>query len=100
MTNTLIYPRRDTNRYLNQCASSQQAGPKLWLPLRIENLVELNIASVFYISASMSDLSVNLTAPNGRTYTQPLGLFINNEFLKSSSGQTITSIDPAYVNLQ
>ncbi|CAH0054364.1 unnamed protein product [Clonostachys solani] len=36
-----------------------------------------------------------LQAPNGRKYEQPTGLFINNEFVASSSGQTITSIDPA-----
>lgn len=40
-------------------------------------------------------LSTELTAPNGRKYTQPTGLFINNEFVPSLSGQTITSIDPA-----
>ncbi|KAL4786871.1 aldehyde dehydrogenase domain-containing protein [Aspergillus varians] len=42
----------------------------------------------------MAALSVDLTAPNGRRYSQPTGLFINNEFV-ASSGQTITSIDPA-----
>ncbi|KAF3761251.1 aldehyde dehydrogenase [Cryphonectria parasitica EP155] len=42
----------------------------------------------------MAALTVSLTAPNGRKYDQPLGLFINNEFVKSSSGSTITSIDP------
>jgi hypothetical protein len=42
----------------------------------------------------MSDLSVELTAPNGKKYTQPTGLFINNEWVKSSNGQKITSINP------
>ncbi|KAL2040248.1 hypothetical protein N7G274_007151 [Stereocaulon virgatum] len=42
----------------------------------------------------MSDLVVNLKAPNGREYKQPIGLFINNEFVKSSSGEKITSINP------
>lgn len=45
----------------------------------------------------MSGLSVELTTPNGHRYTQPTGLFINNEFVPSSGG-AITSIDPAYVN--
>ncbi|KPM43930.1 putative aldehyde dehydrogenase-like protein [Neonectria ditissima] len=36
-----------------------------------------------------------LEAPNGVKYTQPTGLFINNEFVESSSGKTLTSIDPA-----
>ncbi|KAN0103173.1 putative aldehyde dehydrogenase [Hyaloscypha variabilis] len=42
----------------------------------------------------MSDLSIELTAPNGRKYTQPTGLFINNEWVKSSDGKKITSINP------
>ena len=52
----------------------------------------------FHSSATiMSDLSVQLTAPNGRTYTQPIGLFINNEFVKSKSGEKFASINPSYV---
>lgn len=41
-----------------------------------------------------STMEVELTAPNGRRWTQPLGLFINNEFVKSSNGQKIASINP------
>jgi hypothetical protein len=43
-----------------------------------------------------SDLHVELTAPNGRKYTQPIGLFINNEWVKSSNGQKLTTINPTY----
>lgn len=39
--------------------------------------------------------SVQLTAPNGVSYSQPTGLFINNEFVPATGGETITSIDPA-----
>ncbi|KAJ5666125.1 uncharacterized protein N7477_008573 [Penicillium maclennaniae] len=39
-------------------------------------------------------LSVGIFTPNGHSYQQPTGLFINNEFV-ASSGQTITSLDPA-----
>lgn len=39
---------------------------------------------------------VQLTAPNGVSWAQPTGLFINNEFVAAQSGETITSIDPAY----
>jgi hypothetical protein len=46
----------------------------------------------------MSDLHIELTAPNGRKYTQPTGLFINNEWVKSSDGKKITSINPTYVS--
>lgn len=42
----------------------------------------------------MSDLKVDLTAPNGRKISLPTGLFINNEFVKATGGQTITSINP------
>ncbi|OCK85198.1 aldehyde dehydrogenase-like protein [Lepidopterella palustris CBS 459.81] len=42
----------------------------------------------------MSDLFIELTAPNGCKYTQPTGLFINNEWVKSKSGEKITSINP------
>jgi aldehyde dehydrogenase (NAD(P)+) len=47
--------------------------------------------------STRSRMEVELTAPNGKKWTQPLGLFINNEFVKSSNGQTITSINPACV---
>jgi hypothetical protein len=53
----------------------------------------------FSSSITMADLHVELTAPNGRKYTQPTGLFINNEWVKSSDGKKITSINPAYVPL-
>lgn len=33
--------------------------------------------------------------PNGVEYEQPTGLFINNEFVKASSGETIASINPS-----
>ncbi|KAH7305501.1 aldehyde dehydrogenase domain-containing protein [Stachybotrys elegans] len=39
-------------------------------------------------------LSTELEAPNGKRYTQPIGLFINNEWVPSSDGSTITSINP------
>jgi aldehyde dehydrogenase (NAD(P)+) len=42
----------------------------------------------------MSDLSVELTAPNGRKYTQPTGLFINNEWVAGSKGEKITTVNP------
>ncbi|KAL1850816.1 mitochondrial aldehyde dehydrogenase [Paecilomyces lecythidis] len=42
----------------------------------------------------MAGLSVQLKAPNGREYTQPIGLFINNEFVASKSGAKIASINP------
>lgn len=43
----------------------------------------------------MSDLYTELTAPNGIKWNQPLGLFINNEFVAASGESTITAVDPA-----
>ena len=43
----------------------------------------------------MAQLARDLVAPNGVKYTQPTGLFINNEFVKAAKGETIDSIDPA-----
>ena len=43
----------------------------------------------------MVPLFADLEAPNGVKYRQPTGLFINNEFVESSSNQTIVSLDPA-----
>ncbi|KAL3480892.1 aldehyde dehydrogenase [Aspergillus californicus] len=43
----------------------------------------------------MSDLEIELTAPNGIKFTQPLGLFINNEWVPSLGGDRIATIDPA-----
>ncbi|KAJ5227154.1 uncharacterized protein N7469_007160 [Penicillium citrinum] len=39
--------------------------------------------------------SVEIVAPNGQRYQQPTGLFINNEFVPATGGQTIISLDPA-----
>ena len=47
----------------------------------------------------MADLFVDLTAPNGRKYKQPVGLFINNEFVASKSGEKLTSINPTLAPL-
>ncbi|SPO01181.1 probable aldehyde dehydrogenase [Cephalotrichum gorgonifer] len=43
---------------------------------------------------SSTAAGVRLTAPNGRSWTQPTGLFIGNEFVPSSNGQTLTTINP------
>ena len=45
----------------------------------------------------MSDLTIDLTAPDGKSFTLPTGIFIDNEFVKSKSGEKITSINPTSV---
>lgn len=39
-------------------------------------------------------LHVDITLPNGIKYEQPVGLFINNQFVKSSLGKTFSVISP------
>lgn len=53
----------------------------------------------FSHSARLRNMEVQLSAPNGQKWSQPIGLFINNEFVKSSNDQKIASINPAYVSL-
>lgn len=48
-------------------------------------------------AAAASDLEVELTAPNGRRWMQPLGLFVGNEFVDSQQGHRITTVNPLYV---
>lgn len=40
-------------------------------------------------------LEYEVTLPDGLKFTQPAGLFINNEFVKSKAGKTIDSINPS-----
>jgi aldehyde dehydrogenase (NAD+) len=40
-------------------------------------------------------LEAKLTAPSGREYVQPLGLFINNQFVLPNDKATLTVTDPA-----
>ncbi|KUI54339.1 Aldehyde dehydrogenase [Cytospora mali] len=40
-------------------------------------------------------MEVELTAPNGKKWSQPLGLYIGGEFVKSSNEQKIVSINPS-----
>ncbi|TKX20013.1 aldehyde dehydrogenase-5 [Elsinoe australis] len=37
---------------------------------------------------------VPLTAPNGRTFDQPTGLFINNKWVQSADGKSIETVNP------
>lgn len=39
----------------------------------------------------------NLTAPNGTKFTQPVGLFINNQWVAGHDSNAIVTIDPSYV---
>lgn len=41
--------------------------------------------------------TIDMKLPNGVNYTQPLGLFISNEYTQAS-GDEFEVIDPAYVS--
>ncbi|KAK8868970.1 aldehyde dehydrogenase [Apiospora arundinis] len=43
----------------------------------------------------MSPTEVTLTAPNGHSWKQPLGLFVNNEFVESQDAKTLAVVNPA-----
>ncbi|OBT51798.1 hypothetical protein VE04_08108 [Pseudogymnoascus sp. 24MN13] len=43
----------------------------------------------------MASLSVELSTPTSGKYTQPTGLFINNEFVKAVEGKTFETFNPA-----
>ena len=51
---------------------------------------------IFSINRGAMDTTVDLILPNGIRYQQPIGLFINNEFVKSKSGKTFETIDPRW----
>lgn len=52
-------------------------------PLNIKNSFKLN--QFYSMSTAIKAESVKITTPNGHTYDQPTGLFINNEFWQSSN---------------
>ncbi|KAK4661471.1 mitochondrial aldehyde dehydrogenase [Podospora pseudopauciseta] len=75
------------------CAPSR-TPPLLSLSLRSHKPTTLR-PRYFSLSTHLrTKMEVELTAPNGRKWTQPLGLFINNEFVKSSNEQKLASINP------
>jgi aldehyde dehydrogenase (NAD+) len=45
----------------------------------------------------MAEMLTTITAPNGKQFEQPLGLFINNEFVPSSDSQKLDTINPLSV---
>ncbi|CAM9022562.1 unnamed protein product [Wickerhamomyces anomalus] len=45
--------------------------------------------------SSKLPLSVNVNLPNGKSYNQPTGLFIDNKFVPSRQGKTFEVINPA-----
>ncbi|KAG5925345.1 hypothetical protein E4U42_004399 [Claviceps africana] len=50
--------------------------------------------SVLAPVSGSSSPEIHLTAPNGRSWTQPLGIFIGNEFTQTPAASTIATINP------
>ncbi|KAG6015149.1 hypothetical protein E4U54_004118 [Claviceps lovelessii] len=67
--------------FCKQRASSLSCHPPILFPTRC-------------FSSSCSSTDIHLTAPNGRCWIQPLGLFVDNEFINPSSASTITTTNP------
>jgi len=89
------------NYFAAPSALRASARPCAFAASRLVAGKPLQSSSVRFFSPSsrlptMADLKVDLTAPNGKKFTLPTGLFINNEFLKGSGGK-ITSINPRSV---
>lgn len=61
---------------------------------RLSNTIYRRKTSHLHTRIRTMALQVQLKAPNGVEFTLPTGLFINNEFVKSTSSQRITSISP------
>ena len=66
-------------------------------PTRLVIVSFRNFSSTPRARQNNPKMEVELTAPNGKKWTQPLGLFINNEFVKSSNEQKIASVNPTSV---
>lgn len=65
------------------------------LPSGLSTIVHSSPVLYRRFYTEMANLSVELTAPNGRSYIQPIGLFINNDFVVSKSGEKLASINPS-----
>lgn len=93
-----LTPLRLSSRLLSSplCLSrpSDPSPPTPSLPLRLPGFPSTARQRTFSTSPKMAGLEVSLTAPNGKKFSLPTGLFINNEFVKSSSGAQLTSINP------
>lgn len=62
------------------------------------SILHFSTSAPFYLCATptaLNKMDIELSAPNGKKWTQPLGLFVNNEFIKSSNDQKLASINPA-----
>ncbi len=84
-----MHPSLSTPRFLSTLHTLRPSSPLRYLHVPSRETLS-------YTRFKMSDLSIELTAPNGRKYTQPTGIFIDNEWVKPKSGDKITSINPSY----
>ena len=79
--------RSSSSRRIYSCFTS----PTIFIYVHLLSAIE---SPLYTPLIKMSNLVQKITAPNGVTYEQPLGLFINNKWTTSSNGQKIVSINP------
>lgn len=65
------------------------------LTARVNRTLIRSVATPLVRFYSNLPLSVNITLPNGTTYEQPTGLFINNEFVFPKARKTFEVISPS-----
>lgn len=82
---------------LNQQQENTFEFPMLRLTTRTNTLRSPRVFSALSSIRCYSDLPVyqTITLPNGQTYEQPTGLFINGEFVKSQQHKTFEVINPS-----
>ena len=80
-----------------RCLHPTTTTPPLRIPSTIRSIPNNPTFAhrYFHSTRIMSDVVLQLTAPNGRKYSQPIGLFINNEFVPSKSGEKLATINPS-----
>lgn len=86
---------------LSRWIVSSSKLPASFRPSAVSSIPQLQFVRRSFLTSTVrlarSNMEVELTAPNGKKWMQPLGLFINNEFVKSANEQKIASINPTFV---
>lgn len=87
MPSAFALPARSVHRITSVCLRLKAAASSAPVPLQRH----LSTARVL-------PTEIDLQAPNGHRWKQPTGLFINHEFVESSNGSKIETVDPLCVS--
>ncbi|KAH9238697.1 hypothetical protein K456DRAFT_1886536 [Colletotrichum gloeosporioides 23] len=55
---------------------------------------QLPLPASFSTSRTSTPSAADISAPNGRSWSQPTGLFIGNEFVESADGSLLSTVNP------